>query len=40
MTADIAVFDPKAVRDMATYSDPLHDLLGVKYVFVNSCPWS
>ncbi|MGB7846995.1 MAG: D-aminoacylase [Candidatus Acidiferrum sp.] len=38
MMADIAVFDPKAVKDPATYSDSLHYSLGVKYVFVNGRP--
>jgi N-acyl-D-amino-acid deacylase len=38
MMADIAVFDPRTVKDMATYSDPLHYSLGVKFVFVNGRP--
>jgi N-acyl-D-amino-acid deacylase len=36
--ADIAVFDPKTIRDTATFSDPMHYSLGVKYVFVNGRP--
>jgi len=36
--ADIAVFDPKAIRDVATFSDPMHYSIGVKYVFVNGRP--
>ena len=38
MFADIAVFDPKAIRDIATYSDPLHYSHGVRFVFVNGRP--
>jgi len=33
MTADIALFDRKAVKDVARYSD-------LKSVFVNGRPWS
>jgi N-acyl-D-amino-acid deacylase len=36
--ADIAVFDPKSIRDAATFSDPMHYSVGVKYVFVNGRP--
>jgi dihydroorotase/N-acyl-D-amino-acid deacylase len=36
--ADIAVFDPKTIRDAATFSDPLHYSVGVRYVFVNGRP--
>jgi len=35
MIADVTVFDPKTINDVATYSDPLHYSLGVKFVFVN-----
>jgi len=35
MMADITVFDPRSIKDPATYNDPLHYSLGVKYVFVN-----
>jgi N-acyl-D-amino-acid deacylase len=38
MLADIAVFDPKSIKDVATYNDPLHYSLGVKFVFVNGRP--
>jgi N-acyl-D-amino-acid deacylase len=38
MAADIAVFDPRAIRDLATYNDPLHYSVGVKHVFVNGRP--
>ena len=36
--ADIAVFDAKAIRDTATFGDPMHYSVGVKYVFVNGRP--
>jgi dihydroorotase/N-acyl-D-amino-acid deacylase len=36
--ADIAVFDSKAIRDAATFSDPMHYSVGVRYVFVNGRP--
>jgi N-acyl-D-amino-acid deacylase len=36
--ADIAVFDPKTIRDAATFSDPMHYSVGVRYVFVNGTP--
>jgi dihydroorotase/N-acyl-D-amino-acid deacylase len=36
--ADIAVFDPKTIRDAATFSDPMHYSAGVRYVFVNGRP--
>lgn len=36
--ADIAVFDPKSIRDAATFSDPMHYSAGVRYVFVNGRP--
>jgi N-acyl-D-aspartate/D-glutamate deacylase len=38
MMADVAVFDPTTIRDVATYSDPLRYSTGVKYVFVNGRP--
>jgi dihydroorotase/N-acyl-D-amino-acid deacylase len=38
MMADIAVFDSAAVRDVATYNEPLHYSQGVKDVFVNGRP--
>lgn len=38
MFADVTVFDPATVRDVATYNDPLRYSLGVKYVFVNGRP--
>ena len=36
--ADIAVFDPKRIHDVATFGDPMHYSTGVKYVFVNGRP--
>jgi N-acyl-D-amino-acid deacylase len=38
MAADITVFDPQTIRDIATYNDPLHYSVGVKHVFVNGRP--
>ena len=35
MAADITVFDPAAVRDRATYEDPLRYSEGMEYVIVN-----
>jgi N-acyl-D-amino-acid deacylase len=35
MFADITLFDPRTIKDVATFNDPLHYSLGVKYVFVN-----
>lgn len=35
MMADITVFDPGAIKDMATYTDSLHYSVGVRDVFVN-----
>ncbi len=35
MAADLAVFDPAAIRDVATFEDPNHYSVGMKYVFVN-----
>ena len=35
MMADLAVFDPATVRDVATFEDPSHYSVGMKYVFVN-----
>lgn len=36
--ADVAVFDPNTIKDVATFNDPMHYSLGVKYVFVNGRP--
>ena len=38
MMADIAVFDPTAMQDLATYKDPNRYSTGVKDVFVNGRP--
>jgi N-acyl-D-amino-acid deacylase len=38
MMADVTVFDPSTIQDVATYSDPLRYSVGVKYVFVNGKP--
>jgi N-acyl-D-amino-acid deacylase len=35
MMADVTVFDPAAIRDIATFEDPNHYSVGIKYVFVN-----
>nr|MDP9121056.1 amidohydrolase family protein [Acidobacteriota bacterium] len=35
MAADLVAFDPEAVRDVATYTDPLHYSAGIPYVAVN-----
>ncbi|MBI1903265.1 MAG: amidohydrolase family protein, partial [Planctomycetia bacterium] len=36
--ADVVVFDPKTVRDQATYDDPFRHSSGVMWVFVNGKP--
>ena len=38
MLADITVFDPTTIKDVATYNDSLHNSVGVKFVFVNGRP--
>jgi N-acyl-D-amino-acid deacylase len=35
MAADITVFDPATIRDVATFQDPNHYSVGVHYVLVN-----
>jgi N-acyl-D-amino-acid deacylase len=35
MAADIAVFDPAAIRDVSTFADPNHYAVGVQQLFVN-----
>ena len=35
MAADLAVFDPAAIRDVASFEDPNHYSVGMRYVFVN-----
>jgi N-acyl-D-amino-acid deacylase len=36
--ADITLFDPKTVKDVSTYNDPLHYSVGIRFVFVNGRP--
>lgn len=38
MMADIAIFDPATIQDIATYQDPLRYSVGVNDVFVNGRP--
>jgi dihydroorotase/N-acyl-D-amino-acid deacylase len=38
MIADVTVFDPNTIKDLATYNDPLHYSTGVRFVFVNGRP--
>jgi N-acyl-D-amino-acid deacylase len=33
--ADLVIFDPAAIRDMATYAEPQRLATGVSHVFVN-----
>ncbi len=33
--ADIVIFDPELIQDMATFEDPFHYPVGMRYVFVN-----
>lgn len=35
MFADVTVFDPATIRDVATFEDPNHYAIGVRYVIVN-----
>jgi N-acyl-D-aspartate/D-glutamate deacylase len=35
MIADVAVFDPATIRDEATFADPTHYSVGMRFVFVN-----
>jgi N-acyl-D-amino-acid deacylase len=35
MAADVTVFDPVAIRDVATFENPNHYSIGVQWVFVN-----
>jgi N-acyl-D-amino-acid deacylase len=35
MAADITIFDPATIRDVATFEDPKHYSVGVKHVLVN-----
>jgi N-acyl-D-aspartate/D-glutamate deacylase len=35
MAADVTVFDPATIRDVATFENPNHYSIGVQWVFVN-----
>ncbi len=35
MAADVTVFDPATIRDVATFEDPNHYAIGVRFVLVN-----
>ena len=36
--ADLVVFDPATVADVATYTDPVHYPIGIDHVVVNGRP--
>lgn len=36
--ADITLFNAQTIKDVATFQDPMHYSVGVKYVFVNGRP--
>jgi len=38
MWADVVVFDPATVKDVATFEDPNHLSVGMQYVLVNGVP--
>jgi dihydroorotase/N-acyl-D-amino-acid deacylase len=35
LAADVTVFDPATIRDVATFENPMHYAVGVRYVLVN-----
>ena len=38
MFANVTVFDPNSIKDVATFEDPMHYSVGIKHVFVNGRP--
>ena len=36
--ADLAIFDPETIRGVATFEDPFHYSIGMRYVLVNGTP--
>ncbi len=36
--ADLAIFDPETIRGVATFEDPFHYSIGMRYVLVNGAP--
>ena len=36
--ADLAIFDPETIRGVATFEDPFHYSVGMRYVLVNGTP--
>lgn len=38
MFADVTIFDSNTIKDLATFQDPMHYSVGVKYVLVNGRP--
>jgi len=38
MAADVTIFDPATIRDVATFTDSNHYSVGVKWVLVNGRP--
>jgi N-acyl-D-amino-acid deacylase len=38
MAADLVIFDPRTVRDQATFEEPRLPPVGIEHVFVNGVP--
>ena len=38
MWADVVIFDPDSIRDVATFDNPNQLAVGMSYVFVNGVP--